>query len=293
MRVSASLTALAGVSLVLTGLVGCGGGSSPGSAARPALSRQLVLQILGGAMDNSESLRENRPNANRSASTRAAKPKRVIPARNGHTRAHFEDDPGNFWFDEAAAVWVMNKPGLSDEPESGSGFLFFEDQAHTIPAGSDLTFVSDPSVSPRTLRQEVSYTAGALKGFWQKDLITFRDDDSGSRQMTSFDPAAGSYTLTGAWNAAGSGTWDQRFEALDRLWQTYKWVHNANSTYTMVITTSQGITVNMLWQQDMSGTGTITGSGDGLPATLKWNENGDGTVTWSDGAISSFNAWDF
>lgn len=282
-----SLSLALGAAILLS-LAGCGGGGVRGSRTP---SRSDILKLLGRGVADSASLRGGAGRSPKKAVHGVA----PVPtaSKPGGSFGKREADTNPIVFNEETGLWEKQQPGVDGDPTIGSGTLFFEDEAGTIPAGSDLTYASDGISWPRWVRTVTEYKAGKRKGWKVTDYAANNEDGSGVHTATGHYPGESDFTLGGRWDATGQGVWTERWDFVDKTWENQVWTMQEDFSGHLVITNDAGVTFDMNWLPDASGTGTIAGRYDGLPANMQWDANGDGTITWADGSKTSFTAWQF
>lgn len=261
------------LALLALALAGCGG--SGGSSSSKGLSRSTLIGLLKRGVKQSAAV------GGRAARTRKA------PAR-----THEEDD-GTFGYNDWIELWEEQVFGTAEDETAPNGQRFWVDHDRTQPGGHDLHWSSAPGVSPILLKDERTLTAGRFAGEYELIEVTINEDETGSSKGRGTLPGEVSWTFTNAWDEHGHRTFHQRAEFADGAWQTYDVTDSEeDGTETNVIATSQGVTYTLHNLGDFSGTGMIAGEFDGLPATMAWDENGDGFITWSDGTKTAFNLYD-
>lgn len=257
-------------------VAGCGGGGSKPVTNPSNVTKEQVVSLLVSGVQNSSNIRTADGGGSRS-------PRHAPKTRDG------EDEK---YFDEWIGLWVKPQPGLIDQPELGSGELYFEDEALTVAAGHQLHWVSEPGVYPIVSKDELIYTAGNFAG--ERDIYewTFNEDESGTSKGEGTYPGVGSYTFQGGWDPRGISHFTERFTFEDGTWQDYELKENEDLSFRMTIQSSLGVKFTLNFKEDQSGTGRIEGNVTGLPATLVWDIDGNGTLTWSDGSTLAINIYE-
>ncbi|MGV3618174.1 MAG: hypothetical protein ACO1SV_22840 [Fimbriimonas sp.] len=258
-------------------VAGCGGGGSKPVTEPSNVTKQAVLGLLVSGINNSSNIRSADGGATRS-------PRHARQVREG-------EENGDVYFDEWIGLWVKSTSPMNDDP-GASGDLYFEDQALTTPGGHRLTWLSQSGVYPITGKDELVYTAGNFKG--ERDLYewTVNEDESGSSKGEGNYPGVGSFVFQGSWTPGGISHFTERFDAVDGSWQEFELQEDDDLSYVLTINSSLGVKFTMNFAQDQSGTGRIQGNAQGLPATLVWDMDGNGTVTWSDGTTQDINIYE-
>ena len=269
MRIIVKVAAFAAVLAML----GCGGGGNGNPPTTGGLTKQSVVALLGQGMKNSESIR----NGN---------------GEGGEPPVRSRVD-GEFYFEETLNLWVQDVfPSDTDPAGTPRGSLYYEDEAKTKPAGHNLFTLPQPGVWPEVYREETEYLAGTLAGY--REVMEWRANEDGSGSSTGEGSAAGhgSWEFTGSWGPDRLSHFTQRFEGVDGSWQEYDYQEMAEGASRVVMTSSQGVTFTLNFSGDFSGNGTITGTAEGLPATITWDINGDGAIAWADGTTTAINIYD-
>ncbi len=274
--------ALALVALLLAGCGGSGGGG--GSKAR--LSRSAVLDLLKKGVKQNSSI-----GGDRSARLRNAKAPSLLRSR-AKARNH-EDEDGSFWYSDWLELWIEQVVGTEADETGPTGERYWVDHEKTQPGGHMLHWVSASGVYPIVLKDELTLTAGAFAGEYELTEYQINEDETGSSKGRGTVPNEVEWTFTGSWDEHGHRTFDKRAEFADGSWQTYGVKDSEeDGKETVTIGTSQGVTYTLHNNGDFTGSGTITGEFEGLPATMEWDENGDGFITWSDGTKTAFNLYE-
>lgn len=252
------------LSLAFAGLLlaGCGGG---GGASAPTLSKAGVLDLLTGGFARSA----------------------PIQGRTGPA-AH-EGESGVF-FNEQYQLWVKPVDGIVSAPTEPSGYAYYIDHELTQPAGFDYVWISDASNPPTVIRDEEVITAGPMSGFFDKVKFTLFPDESGTMESSANYPGEGGHTATGSWNPSGAGTWTMTWTPANGTAEVYQFIRNEDMTETMILQ-KNGVTLTLNFALDGSGTGSITGNGEGLPASIVFGMDGLGTISWADGTTSPFDLY--
>jgi hypothetical protein len=253
------------VAALLISLVGCGGGGS--GSSNGALSKQQMLAILGRGVERGLAMSD----AGASGPRRSQQPR--VSA--------------DLVYDELLDLWVRHVEGDPENPEAPSGEKYFADEQGLVDGGYNYIWFSDPTSLPNVIRIEAKYLAGNLTGVEEAIRIESGQDESGSLTSHNVYPHEGMMDYTGSWDAAGLGQWQGRFTLNDGSWEQYTFVRDAEGGPDFTIESSSGITYAFHFAEDGSGTGTITGPGDLLPATIVWDTEGTGVVTWRDSTTSA------
>lgn len=173
------------------------------------------------------------------------------------------------------------------------GADYFTDEACTDPAGSlRMTFQGDME----NLTFEVSSTQIVTKGPRAGTNVTTEmrvDNDSIVVNGSGTTPDTGTFTLSGNWNQSGQGTFTLTSQKAGEEARTYKVVYRADGTAQLTFDNSNWHRYTLDFNADGSGTGTVTGNSDLLPATVVWDSTGTGTVTYKDGSVRNFENFRF
>jgi hypothetical protein len=255
------LRVLSVATAVLLSLAGCGG-SGGGSSSR-SLTKQQMLAILERGVTRGLAMRDSQ----------------------GGLRPRRAPEPG-LVFDETLDLWVQHLEGDPEDLTVPSGEKYFVDEAGQIDGGFSYLWNSAPNVFPNVIRMEAKYLAGNLAGVEQAIRLEFNEDESASLTSHNVYPHEGTMDYTGSWANTGLGQWQGKFTLLDESWEKYTFVKDAEGGPDFTIESSTGVTYTFHFAEDGSGTGTITGSGELLPAQIVWDAQGQGVVTWSDSSTS-------
>lgn len=192
-------------------------------------------------------------------------------------------EAGKPYFDQFLGVWVVDS-----YPENGYKADYFLDEAGTQPAGSSVTnWVINEEGTTGTA--EVRITAGPNAGYTLDSTYTANDLlGTGSYTSASFSPLYGTSEDSGQWFSDGSGSYASRWTT-GAEFREYSGTWKADGSWTSRSTSSDGYTMALNGSTDGSGTGSITGADPLLPASVVWNTEGAGTITWADGTKSDIN----
>jgi hypothetical protein len=191
------------------------------------------------------------------------------------------------YFDDTLGLWVEFVEGDPNDPESPSGDRYTVDEEGTIDAGHAFSWVSGgDGTEPFTIRMETIITAGNYAGLDEETILTSFPDGRNEIDFHAIYPHEGTFDYEGSWDVNGLGTVEGKFTLLDGTWERYVVSNDEAPGAQVVFETSAGVTVSLAFAEDGSGTGTITGNGEGLPAAVAWDIEGEGLITWSDGTTS-------
>jgi hypothetical protein len=240
-------------------VAGCGGSDSGASTsgASATLTRQVAKAIETGFMAKSMSYTGTK---SRSA-TRNTEPQ----------------------FDEFFELWFTTE---------GTTTLYTLDQAGTQPAGQTLR--TSTIVEGTVTNTEVTtITAGPKSGYSQSLTLSI------SAGEINFDQS-GTSTETGPFKITGkivesTGIVTVRSEFKDEAGadRFYDITVQADGAATVSYNNNQLFTYQLNYAADQSGQGTVSGNSPLLPASLTWNTQGDGVLTFADGTSLNFTGFDF
>jgi hypothetical protein len=190
--------------------------------------------------------------------------------------------PGDSFFDEFF--------GLYAEPVA-DGIDYFLDEALTQPAGQERTTETEGEgvvFSQTTITQ---ITAGPKAGYQSTATITFSDERL-DLSVTGTDPNSGSFETTGSFEG-GAGEFSARYTDEQGLNRTYSVRYEESGAYQVSFNTGSNFVYTLNFLADSSGSGTVTGNSDVLPAQVTWNTEGDGQMTFADGSVLEIRGFDF
>lgn len=240
-------------------VAGCGGSDSGSgtSGASSTLTRQVAKAIETGFMAKSMSYKGTK---SRSA-TRNTEPQ----------------------FDEFFELWFTNE---------GTSTLYTVDQAGTQPAGQ--TVRTSTIVEGTVTNTEVTtITAGPRSGYSQSLTFTISEAEI-SFSQTGTSTETGPFKITGK-IAQATNIVTVRSEFKDEAGadRFYDIIVQANGATTVSYNNNQLFTYQLNYAADQSGQGTVSGNSPLLPASLTWNIQGDGVLTFADGTSLNFTGFDF
>ena len=267
MRRSYFIFALVGLA-TLSSLIGCGGS---GASALPDLTQSQVKAILSRGMNLSRTAPQ--PNNNPAEIHRKA-----VSAPNTPK----DPDPDSLYFDEELQLWV------ADDLVTPNTTYFFEDQAMTLPAGSDVT-VEDPT-HLFGLKRHFEVTKGPRAGEVFDSLYFLHEGGGGQEDITG-KTKDGKFESHATWPEGGLVSYSERWDMNDGAWFTFTNAPIIEGGHLVEFKSSAGVNATWTFNGDLSGTATITGPSAGLPATMAWDDTGNGQITWADGSIEAYNVW--
>ncbi|HRF58875.1 MAG TPA: hypothetical protein PLH94_03045 [Fimbriimonadaceae bacterium] len=191
-----------------------------------------------------------------------------------------EPPPWNsFYYDEYLGLWVQ-----VDFTEGSFSFLLYEDEAKTQPAGHmTSTWPTDWTTYPQTIESSYEFRAGFLAGSSGSYVVTMTNDSTGTMTYTNIGNDGSSSSGTSTW-AAGGSNWQNEATLRDGKWFKDRGAFQADGSGQTQSENSLGYKWTMNWSANGSGSGRIEGPDPGLPASLVWNELGEGTITYADGS---------
>jgi hypothetical protein len=195
---------------------------------------------------------------------------------------------------EDSDVYFDSWLGLLADPsstETRSETRYFVDQALTQPGGQAVYEFTSPSPGVFNSTWTEELTAGLRAGYRRSGSWAWSDAQmSYSWSESAQDPMYGSSSSSGSYSPTTGGTYTSRWEK-DGVWNEISGVHRPDGSWTQVTRSSLGVTMTLNGTPDGSGTGTITGNSFFLPATLVFDRNGQGEITWSDGTKTPFSLY--
>lgn len=245
-------------------LVGCGGsGDSTISTSPSSLKANVVKAVAGGF------------NAKSTGQSQGGSGKRI---------ARREGDPVTYDSFYELYVKDVSSDALNYRID------YFLDQALTQPAGfqSKTSTVSDGGF---TSNGTINITAGSRSGYTAEITTSY----IGTRLEFSFngtDPKVGSFTATRFFQD-GAGEYRTTDTDLQGVKREYIASYAADGTSRVEYDSPTSFRYTLNYAADQSGTGTVTGDNALLPATVQWNSEGTGDITFADGTKVSFENFNF
>ena len=170
---------------------------------------------------------------------------------------------------------------------------FYQDQAETQPAGSAVYTLN---LSTKTLSGTISITAGKYAGLSGNYSVTKTSNGfDGNYTLTFPNGTTLSCQLSLAFDLLGrpSGTLTQSISESNGYSATTTIVRHTDGTMKVTASDSNGYTSTLNFAADYSGNGLVAGPDPGLPAKLKWDNTGTGTVTFANSLVLHFTNWQF
>ncbi len=279
--------------LVLLGsliLFGCGGGGGGGNSTGSNLSRAQVEELLRSGIAGIGNLPS--PGSGRSVDSKAPRPagesgfQRKLLKRSP-TRA-----PEGIYYDSELELWAQDFVDGYPSDQWTWGTHYYIDEEATLPAGGDI-WTSTMGSYPITDHEVLTITAGPWAGLTTTSHMEMDEEGRGTEVSSGFVPGEGPWEYTMSYMNGGLATIDAKYTDLEGAWTRYEAVPHDDGTYSYTITTSVGLKMALVFEPDYSGQGTLTGPSESLPATIAWDETGEGLITWKDGSTSPFNIWEF
>ena len=167
---------------------------------------------------------------------------------------------------------------------------YFEDAAHTLPAGQSTTTFD--FTSGQSIHLTISITKGPFAGTSGKFDQVFTDTSFESSYDNS-NPVDGRYygSFSGTMGLTTTCTGESHYIAISGYRQDQSYVYRPDGSSEYVASDSDGYKSVFDFNADGSGHGKIEGPDPGLPANVKWDKTGTGTITWADGSETPFQFW--
>ncbi len=172
-----------------------------------------------------------------------------------------------------------------------SGIDYFLDEALTQPAGQERTTGSGESSSGFAQTSITQITAGPRAGYQSTSTFSFSNNRL-DLSVTGTDPETGSFETIGFFEG-GAGEFSARYTDEQGVNRTYSVRYDESGAYQVSFNTGASFVYTLNFLADNSGTGTVTGSSDILPAQISWNTEGNGQITFADGSVVEFTGFDF
>jgi len=249
-----------GAAFVLVGCGGGGGGGSAGSAPNAKTASDVSSHVLGYGQS-------------------------IISTSFAAYGPKFQSH-GVAFFDNALGLWVTLRLGGSKLEE-----FFWQDQGETTSAGS-LTYdtVDVTQSQSGTMSVTLGRCAG-LTGTFNQTLQTGGYNGNINYSIPNVSTVVSTFTLASDGKGNISGTATNAVALQSGYTQNEQVVTNLNGSMKMTTTDSNSCSSVFFFAADLSGSGKITGSDPGLPATVAWNQVGTGTVKYANGSTVGFTGW--
>lgn len=256
-----------GLAVSVLALAGCGGG---GSVASPSAGTRVTKQEIVTAVEQGfASKQQGAASAGTVRITRAERPA---------------------FYDAFHQVWSVS---LVDEASGSFGEDYFVDEALTIPAGKARSFFTTGDDGSVIRGQTVEVTAGPLKGYTATTNAT--GDSGGLRyDFQGVHPLYGPFKTTGVYVAATNlYTLQNRFGDAQGNARFYDIEYTGDGGSKVRYNSDTLFNFELNYTSTGAGTGTVTGSSELLPATITWDQQGSGTITFKDGSTQRFTDFRF
>jgi len=185
-------------------------------------------------------------------------------------------------YNEFYELWVLPVDGGED---------FFADAALTQPAGK-MRYVSTSGEQGQFSKSStVEITAGPQKGYNVTYSVIF--DSNGLRyEFQGTSPEFGPFSTVGS-SVNGVTKIKNGFRDEQGNLRYYDIEYGLEGATTVRYNNDKLFNLALNYIGDGSGTGTVTGSSELLPATITWDQTGSGTITFKDGSTQSFSNYRF
>lgn len=240
-------------------LSGCGGGAAPALGGGSSRAKQEVVAAINDGFG-----------VHRTGKSSGS---RLRPTRSGGAT-----------FDDFYQLWRLPVENGSD---------WFEDEACTLPAGSDrYTRVYADNGSDFEASGAFTITKGPRSGAVGSSsvsntpgLYTFRFEGN--------IPGQGAYRIVGRWDENGGG-YETFSDVPDVGPRYYKCFYRPDGTSRLEFTNQRGLEFALEFTAERSGTGVVRGSDPELfPGAVEWDSRGDGAVGFADGSRAEFIGFQF
>jgi hypothetical protein len=190
-----------------------------------------------------------------------------------------------FYYDEWLELWVE-----VDFSDTTYRVDYYQDEAKTRHAGyMSSTWPTDWTSYPISWRSDYEFLAGPLAGSRGSYVSVMTSDMSGSMTYDSIWDGS-RYQGQSTWDDRAA-SWTNRTDNADGTWYTDRGDFRTDGSGTTQSESSIGYRTSYTWNADGSGRGRLEGPDPGLPATIVWNTEGAGTITYADGTVEEFHWW--
>lgn len=248
-------------------LAGCGGGGSATTPMAPASKAAIAQTIENGFTAREQSL----GNVGGTAPAQAAR-----LAEGGG-----EGEPPSTYFDSYFELWVKATP---------DGATYFLDEALTQGAGASVRTFTDTNEGGIT--EIVTSITGGPRAGWTSTLKYGVIEGTFKVLYSGNDPLTGPFSFE-VLNSDGRVTFTTSRTDPDGQVRFYNVSYEPDGTQKVSYNNESLYTYELVYAADGSGTGSVTGNSPLLPATLSWDTNGDGTLTFADGSTLPFTGFNF
>jgi hypothetical protein len=186
------------------------------------------------------------------------------------------------YFDEFFGLYAMP---IAD------GIDYFLDEARTQPAGQERTTQTVGEAGSFSQTTVLQITGGPRAGYQSTGSLAI-DGSRVDLSLIGTDPASGSFETIGFFEG-GAGEFSARYTDEQGQQRTFAVRFEESGAYEVASNTGANYLYTLSFAADDSGTGTVTGSNDLLPAQIVWNTEGDGQMTFADGSVLEIRGFDF
>jgi hypothetical protein len=254
---------LFGFAVSVFALTGCGGG---GSVTSPSTTTRVTKQEILTAVEQGFASKQQGQSG--------------VSGASGATRATRAESLA--FYNEFYELWVLPVEGGED---------FFIDAALTQPAGKRRYFYTTGEQGQFTKGSTVEITAGPQKGY--TETINVIVDSTGLRyEFQGTSPEFGPFSTIGS-SINGVTSIKNGFRDAQGNTRYYDIEYRSDSTTKVRYNNDKLFNIELSYTSEGTGTGTVTGSSELLPATVTWDRDGTGTITFKDGSTQSFTDFRF
>jgi len=262
MKILSATKYIAIIGVLAASLVGCGGsGSTPPMVGPSGMKAEVIKAVAGGF------------NAKSTGQSQGTGGKRIA-RRDGVSYDSFY---------ELYQQYITTNP-LEIRVN------YFVDEALTQPAGFQAITISangDTGIKACT----INITAGPRSGHTAEITSSY----VGGRSEFSYrgtDPKVGTFVASGFFED-GAGEYRTADTDLQGVKREYIASYSADGTSRVEYDSPTSFRYTLNYAADQSGTGTVTGNSTLLPATIQWNAQGTGDITFADGTKVTFENFNF
>ncbi|HWD41219.1 MAG TPA: hypothetical protein VG944_20410, partial [Fimbriimonas sp.] len=264
-NVRSSLPYVLVAALVLAGCGG-GGGGSHGSSAGKHPSAKTVSDVANNMAAISQSAASN--------SFRGFGPKLL-----SHGQAFF-DSVLQLYGSVVIAPAAINESLWTDQARSTSaGSLTYHLDENTATLSGPFTVTSGPYNGVSGTYNQVTQTNSNKQAIGYNGSIVY--------SMPGVANTDNQYSILFGDSGHFSGTGSTAVALENGYSQTEKITYNSDFGWNATSTDSASLKCDLVFESDNSGSGKITGSDPGLPATLTWDVSGNGQIRYADGTTAS------
>ena len=244
-------------------LAGCGGG---GSVTPPVEGTRVTKQEILTAVEQGFASKQQGQSG--------------VSGASGASRATRAESLAVY--NEFYELWVLPVEGGED---------FFADAALTQPAGKMRYSYTTGEQGQFSKGSTVEITAGPQKGYSATYSVIL--DSTGLRyDFQGTSPEFGPFSTVGS-SINGVTTVKNGFRDPQGNMRYYDIEYGTDSTTKVRYNNDKLFNIELSYTAEGTGTGTVTGSSELLPATVTWDREGTGTITFKDGSTQSFTDFRF